>query len=278
VEGRRGVRRRYREPDGHVGTADGRHADVLLAATELGERLTEAHYRQQVALRSLTLRQVLTLWPALRLDSFDTIDRTWPAVEQALMTLIPARFTDSAGLAARYFTLFRQAEGVGGVADALLATAPAEELVTTALRVTGPYTAKHLVALKDPKASDRTLTRLAGSVSRIVGNGGRDTLDRSVSADRRALGYARVTSPNGCAFCRLLASRGPVYKADTALRRADGKKYHDHCSCTKEPVYARDQPWPGRAREFRDEYDRVTADASSSAEARLLHRRAVEGR
>lgn len=58
-------------------------------------------------------------------------------------------------------------------------------------------------------------------------------------------GYARVlTGKENCAFCTMLASRGPVYRKDTAVRRKDGRRYHDGCDCT--PVLVVDgKPWTG---------------------------------
>lgn len=74
--------------------------------------------------------------------------------------------------------------------------------------------------------------------------------------DRRALGYARrLTGAYNCAFCTMLASRGPVYRsADAALIRhegrgrnavATGEPFHNNCDCEVVPVFKRDD-WEGR--------------------------------
>lgn len=74
--------------------------------------------------------------------------------------------------------------------------------------------------------------------------------------DRRALGYARrLTGAYNCAFCTMLASRGPVYRsADAALIRhegrgrsgvATGEPFHNNCDCEVVPVFDRDD-WEGR--------------------------------
>lgn len=74
--------------------------------------------------------------------------------------------------------------------------------------------------------------------------------------DRRALGYARrLTGAYNCAFCTMLASRGPVYRsADAALVRhegrgrnavATGEPFHNNCDCEVVPVFKRDD-WEGR--------------------------------
>lgn len=75
--------------------------------------------------------------------------------------------------------------------------------------------------------------------------------------DRRALGYARrLVGDYNCAFCSLLASRGPVYRsADAALIRhegsgrnavATGEPFHNSCDCEVVPVFDR-QDWEGRS-------------------------------
>jgi hypothetical protein len=244
-----------------------------VAATALGTQLTELHYRQQTALRAKVLQDVLKLWPAVDVSSIDAVTSTWPAFEQALLTLIQARYGNSAGLAVRYYDMFRAAEGVGGSAAGLLADPLPEEQVITSIRVTGLYEARRQLGIGAPNVGKNTLVRLMGATGRLVGNGGRNTVVRSVDNDSRALGYARVTSGRPCSFCALLASRGPVYKGSTVDFRA-----HDACSCHSEPVYSRDQPWPGNGRQLKDLYNEVTADATDSADARRLFRQAVENR
>lgn len=43
--------------------------------------------------------------------------------------------------------------------------------------------------------------------------------------------YQRVASPNACAFCRMLAGRGAVYRLETS-----GFRSHGNCGCCAEPV------------------------------------------
>jgi hypothetical protein len=244
-----------------------------VAVTELGTQLTELHYQQQTALRAKTMQDTLRLWPAVDVSSIDALNATWPPFEQAQLTLIQARYGNSAGLAARYYEMFRAAEGIGGSAGALLAEPLPDEQLITSIRVTGLYETRKQLAVQAANVEKNALVRLLGATTRLVGNGGRNTVVRSVDNDSRALGYARVTSRKACSFCSLLASRGPVYKGTTADFKA-----HDHCSCSSEPVYSRDQPWPGNSQQLRDLYNEVTADAENSADARRLFRQAVENR
>ncbi|MEX2375022.1 MAG: hypothetical protein WD942_05470 [Dehalococcoidia bacterium] len=239
-----------------------------MAATLAGTRLTERHRTAQLALRALALRHVLAIWPA-----FDMEDaaRSWPPVEAAMLAVIGEQRAVSASLAAGYFREFRRAEGVGGVATPVLAAfdAGASARARTSLEVTGYVTTERLRALKHPDPGKVALVRISGVVPRHVLDGGRETLLRSVHADRRALGWARATSGDPCSFCAMLASRGPVYR-----ERTGDFQSHDHCACGLEPVYRRDQEWPQRSREYQRAWREATAGLSGG-DARQAFRKAT---
>lgn len=129
-------------------------------------------------------------------------------------------------------------------------------------------TTERLAALKRPDPARTALVRVSGAVTRHVLNGARETLHRSVRADRRALGWARATSGAPCSFCAMLASRGPVYG-----ERTGDFQTHDHCSCGLEPVYRRDQEWPHGSREYQRLWREAT-EGLSGAEAQNAFRRA----
>lgn len=59
----------------------------------------------------------------------------------------------------------------------------------------------------------------------------RDTITTNRQRDPEAVGWQRV-SAGGCSFCRMLASRGAVYKETTAHFAS-----HTHCHCTAQPVF-----------------------------------------
>ncbi|MCC6238121.1 MAG: hypothetical protein IT299_11195 [Dehalococcoidia bacterium] len=204
-----------------------------MAATLAGTRLTAEHRSAQLALRAITLRQVLQVWPA-----FDTehAGRSWPPVENALLAIIGQRRADSTSLAAGYFEAFRAAERIGGTATPILSAFDAEAMARarTSLQVTGYVTTERLTALKRPAPSRTALVRVSGAVTRHVLDGGRETLLASVRDDPRALGWERVTSAEPCNFCAMLASRGAVYAATTGTFQS-----HDHCGCVLEPKFGR---------------------------------------
>jgi len=215
-----------------------------VAATLAGSQLTAAHRSVQLALRAVTLRQVLQVWPAFDPEH---AARSWPPVENALLAIIGQRRADSASLAAGYFEAFRATEQIGGTATPIMSTFDAEAAARaqTSLQVTGYVTTERLTVLKRPDPARTALVRVSGAVTRHVLDGGRQTLMRSVRADRRALGWARATSGDPCSFCAMLASRGPVYG-----ERTGNFQSHDHCACGLEPVFRRDQEWPAGSREY----------------------------
>lgn len=195
-----------------------------------GDLLTEQHRRHQLAVRAITIRELLTLWGAV---DFARLDQTWPAFELAALTLVQLRRRVSAGLAARYVTAYRAAADIPGTAPIVLADTADPAAVRASLQATGLATAKRATAEFGTAAAERdTLTRMSGAVSRHVLDGGRHTIINSVYADRRAVGWYRVTSPHACDFCHMLADRGAIYREHRA-----SFKSHDHCACTARPAY-----------------------------------------
>ena len=72
------------------------------------------------------------------------------------------------------------------------------------------------------------ITALTGSAERQVFSMSRDTV--AANADRERVRFARYASANACPWCRVLATRGAVYRAaDLAV------KGHDNCHCIAVP-------------------------------------------
>jgi hypothetical protein len=123
-----------------------------------------------------------------------------------------------------------------------------------------------------PQVKSQTFVSLSGSVQRNVAAGGRTTIFNAVEHDTEAVGWVRVTSASPCAFCAMLSSRGPAYKSENSGRfRQDGALYHPHCGCQIVPQFSYDQPWPGRAAEFRAMWYEAGGDQAE-------FRRIIEGR
>lgn len=222
-----------------------------MALTSEGTQLTERHRLLQQRLAALTAAEMRQLW---RLLDPDRLDSTAPGWLAAARQLIGTRRVASAELASRYYTQFRLVE-VGSVLEPPAIRPLNVDQVTTSLSVTGLVRA-------DPAAATATATR-------HVLNGGRDVLLGAVRSDPVALGWVRVTAFNPCAFCALMASRGPVYKSATSA----GFQAHDACACSAEPVYSSEAEWPGRANEWADLY---TSEAQGTTDPLNAFRRAYE--
>lgn len=192
--------------------------------------LTEKHRRAQLAVRAATIKDLLKLWPAFNIND---ISGSWPAFEEAVLLLVQARSKTSGGLASVYYRDLRRTLEVGGKATPRVVL-PDVDSIIAGLRVVGPANAGKQLALgrQVEKVAANTLVNLSGQTTRHVLNAGRKTVDASVMADSRAVGWRRVTSGKACDFCSMLAGRGTVYKSETVDFSA-----HDHCSCFPEPAF-----------------------------------------
>ena len=127
-------------------------------------------------------------------------------------------------------------------------------------------------ALSTPDA----LSGLMSVSDRLLKQAGRDTIARNVDRDRYAR-YARVPRGATCAFCLMLASRGPVYGSSRSA--GDGNKYHSDCDCVPTPSYRdNDLPKGYDPNKLYDIYQKGIAEAGmSSTKAVLAGIRTVTG-
>lgn len=100
-------------------------------------------------------------------------------------------------------------------------------------------------ALDLRKAVDMSGAAAGAAAGRHVTEGGRDQIEQSAVADKRAVGYVRIITEKACFFCAALASRGPVYQ-DDSFDESDPRftgpgehKVHDHCTCSLRAVFRR---------------------------------------
>lgn len=211
-----------------------------MARTAAGATLTRQHRRSQLQLRALALRDFSRIWPLWQGDR-----ETFERLVAATVPLVGAHHRLSSALAAAYYETFRRAEQITGSPTPKLATLERGKVVSS-LYVTGSVmTHKALLAGQPPQVAMQTaLVRTAGAVTRHVLAGGRETLIESTNEDPRARGWIRVPGMGACAFCAMLASRGPVYSDQSV-----GFQAHDHCSCASEPVYD-GSAWPSENRRY----------------------------
>lgn len=218
-----------------------------MAVTGAGAKLTEGHRRAQIRTLDNLLAWFVAEWST---DvAFDPA--TFVAFVQSAAPEVAAAYQLSAEVAERYYRAFRAAEGIPGVpAVVRLAEMPPEAFVRELERTNAPGYARALRAagMGDAQAARRVLARVMLSATQSALAGGRDMLAESLSADPRALGWQRVASSSCCAFCALLAARGPVY--GTARSAGRGRHWHPGCKCTVEPVFSRRTKLPATSRRY----------------------------
>lgn len=113
------------------------------------------------------------------------------------------------------------------------------------LMLSGPIRVKTLVGggMDRPAAVADARRRVGATAMKSVRD--RDRLDVIYSCRKQRVRCRRVTVGKTCAFCCMLAARGPVYTKDTAAFQA-----HVYCDCTYEPVDVPNAKW--RATEASD--------------------------
>jgi len=204
-----------------------------MASTAEGRGLTESHRLAQLQVAGLAAAEARVLWSRLDVNDLDGSTPYWLASNVAAVN---RRVKQSQDVAAEYLTTYRGAE-VGAPGRVVLGAAPG---TPDALRFAGPVRVKQLIAggLTRQEAYDRAFVKFEGIVRRQALMGGRTTIANTASADRRAVGWRRVTDGDPCAFCAMLASRGPMYKSRySTVTQGEGLRYHGHCGCTAEIIY-----------------------------------------
>lgn len=78
--------------------------------------------------------------------------------------------------------------------------------------------------------------RAVGGLQKRMVNSANFTITGSAAADPKARGYQRVTRPEACGFCRMVASRGAVFSKATSTFAC-----HEHCHCSARPVWGGDK-------------------------------------
>ena len=271
-----------------------------MGSTQEGLILAERQRQAQQSIRAAAARDVLQLWRS----GFDLsdIERSWGRMEPAVEALVLNHRRRSSEAAADFYTAHRTVERVPGrPRRPSPAPAPDSRQLRYSLGYYGKVVPNELFRAGRLDVMQQAGTHLVGGATRHVSNGGRMTLDQAIMEDSQATGWQRVTGPNPCAFCAMLASRGPVFKTgQSALRtgrvaapetargtqqagwgrmrsrsggpgRARDQSFHDHCQCTAEPQYVNSDPWQERfpdAVEHRQMWNDAQREARDEGELR----------
>lgn len=230
-----------------------------MASTAEGRELTEAHRSAQIAVGARAELEARALWPRLDINDLDGSTPYWLA---STALAVNRRTGESQAVAREYLLQFRAAE-IGAAGAVVLGTPRG---TPEALRLAGPVRIKRLIAagMTATEAYEKAFVKFGGMARRQTMMGGRLTVAATAGRDRKAVGWRRVTDGNPCAFCAMLASRGPVYRDAAA---ADGLQYHAHCGCTAEPAYSHAwEPTPDEER-FMDAYGEARAEVAADGKA-----------
>ncbi|MFE4818628.1 hypothetical protein ACFRFU_19775 [Streptomyces sp. NPDC056704] len=211
----------------------------------------------------LLVRDMRTLRRLIRPQD---LEGTVPDWIQAVRAVVAQYGSASAAAAADFYDAERVAAQVTGRFTVPLLDPPPDGQVDNSLRWAtkdlwprDPEDPKTTEAQKLPLDArlDAAEKKAEAVAQKLVADQGRGTVQNAVQKDRMAVGYARAAALGACAFCRLLASRGMVYKQDTAGFRA-----HDGCNCGVIPVFrgqkfelsAHAQEWERLYREYAAPY------------------------
>lgn len=216
---------------------------------------------EQLRTRAEFLRELATLWPLL---DPQRLDLTAPAWMRLVLLLIERYREQSAEQGFTFYDLMRalSTDQVVPIARPTIRWAAANEAAATSLRVLGPIGIMHRTGLGWPveKAARTAMVEVAQSASRHVLEGARQAVDTAVRSDDQAIGFARYASGSACAFCKMLAGRGAVYKSRASAGGAH--RYHDNCSCMQVPIFSRADPLPPGSEAYGDAWAESTCGLS----------------
>jgi len=203
-----------------------------------GGRAADAQRRAQRGLSRLLARDMRGL---RRLIIPSRLEASVPEWIEAVRALVEQYGAASSSLAADYYEAERVAAAVTGRFTVPLVGPPSDGQVENSLR----WATKDIWERDpdDPATTDaqreplevrleQAEKKAEAVAQKLVTGQGRGTVQEAVRQDRQATAWARTAALGACAFCKLLATRGVVYKQDTVRFRA-----HDGCHCGVVPVF-----------------------------------------
>jgi hypothetical protein len=222
-----------------------------LASTTSDGSTSSGRWRSaQRGLTRLLLRDLLAL---RRLINQNRLQATVPPWIDAVTEVVTRYSETSATLAADFYDGERDAAGVPGSFTVPLAEPPPDEQVDSSLR----WATKDLWPRDEADATaaqrepfdvrmQAAMEKADAATQKLVADAGRETLRQAVKTDPQAVAYARAAALGACSFCKLMASRGSVYRtAESAGRDANDLfsgdasvvKFHNNCHCGIIPVF-----------------------------------------
>lgn len=196
-----------------------------MARTAEGRRLTDADRAGANARAEVVARRAARVWD--RLADPDDID----AARGLLVSQVTAESVAVARAqrehTGRYLRRFMEAEGGGQITVATPMIDPARVARDVTLAGPASYKAARARGYDQQAALALARTRVSLTARGVVLGAQRRTVTGTARANRGR--WRRVTDGHPCAFCAMLATRGPVYAEDTVDFVA-----HGGCGCTAE--------------------------------------------
>jgi len=216
----------------------------------MSQQLTDASaaaVQQRAAQAGLTKLLARDMQSLRKLIVPARMQQTVPQWILAVRALVGQYSKASGSLAANYYDAERAAARVTGRFTVPLPDPPPDEQVEASLRWAtkdiwprNPDDPKTTAVQKLPleQRLDAAEVKSEAVAQKLVVDSGRGTVHNAVQRDKQAVGYARAAALGACAFCRLMATRGMVFKsAESAGRNANSQfsgndstvKFHDNC-------------------------------------------------
>lgn len=241
--------------------------------------LARQHRAGQLRLRARFLQEFSSAWSVLNPRSLDTTGPIWLAM---VLPLIVRFRNESASGGVAFYNAIRQTRTGQLVSPPVprIDWSPADSAAQVSMRVLGPVQIKSLTHRHPDLPAEKLRTAhvsAAAGATRHVLDGARTATVAAAGEDELAVGFARYASGTACAFCKMLAGRGAVYKSErTAQFTSGGQRYHDGCVCLPVPVFSHTDPLPPGGDDYARLWAETTAGLTGKA-ARNAFRRAVEG-
>lgn len=220
-----------------------------------------AEHRTAVSdIATLGIAELVAEWPGLPLDEPEAMRQV---LADLLADLTETYAASAAALGADWYDSLRAEANAPGTFVARLPDLPGREQI----EASASYAASALYV-----DTDKALADMAAITDRIIAEADRAAIEVSVEADPAEPRWARVAQPGACAFCALLASRGPAYRTEeTAGLAKHGRRYHEHCGCVATPVWP-DETFelPDYAEPWIDAYDQARLDLGPGADLSAL--------
>lgn len=233
-----------------------------MALTPLGDELTQAHRLAQLELATAAAGEADVLWSELNVSD----PYPW-AYAQAL--LLADRKGQSGRLTEAYLAEFSGVE-YGQPVEIAPPRIELDGMIGVAIGA-GANAVTNLTdtGVDEALALDQIRKRFNETVAAETQRTYREMIANSSGQQRKA--WRRVTDGNPCAFCAMLASRGPVYQESTATVSKYALRYHKGCGCTAEPWYGNWSDWKPTAQEqqYVDAYFKAAAEADAADQQRV---------